>query len=83
MLTSIQGIYRDGKIELAERPSHVPNDTGVIVTFLEPKSIDLREREIDEMQAADLRAQLAMFAEDWDRSEMNLYDDYDAAKANL
>ena len=83
MLTSIQGVYRDGKIELAERPCDVPNDTGVIVTFLEPRSIDLRARGIDEVQAADLRAQLAMFAEDWDSSEMSLYDNYDAAKASL
>jgi len=83
MLTSVQGVYRDGKIELSERPCHVPNDTGVIVTFLEPGSIDLRVRGIDEMQAADLRAQLAMFVEDWDSAEMSLYDNYDAAKATL
>ena len=83
MLTSIQGVYRDGKIELAERPCHVPNETDVIVTFLEPGSIDLRTHGIDEVQAAELRAQLAMFTEDWDSSEMSPYDNYDAAKAKL
>lgn len=34
------------------------------------KSVDLRERGIDESQSADLRRRLAPFAEDWDRPEM-------------
>ena len=34
------------------------------------KSVDLRERGIDESQPADLRRRLAPFAEDWDRPEM-------------
>ncbi len=45
--------------------------------------IDLRTRGIDEAQAADLRARLATFAEDWNSPEMDIYDNYDAAKANL
>jgi hypothetical protein len=53
------------------------------VTFLEPKLIDLRQRGIDEAQAAALRAQLATFAEDWDSPEMDVYNDYNAAKAKL
>jgi hypothetical protein len=83
MLMSIQGIYRNGKIELVEQPSNVPDETRVIVTFLEPNSVDLRARGIDEAQAAELRARLATFAEDWDSPEMSIYDDYDAARANL
>jgi hypothetical protein len=83
MLTSIQGVYRGGKIELAEQPTHVPDETRVIVTFLEPSLIDLRSHGIDEAQAAELRARLATFAEDWDSPEMSIYDDYDAAKAKL
>ena len=83
MLKSIEGVYRNGKIELVEAPGDVRDETRVIVTFLEPRSVDLRARSIDETQAAELRARLATFAEDWDSPEMDIYDDYDAAKANL
>lgn len=83
MLKSVAGMYRDGKIELAEVPVNVPNETNVIVTFLESGPIDLQARGIDEAQAADLRARLKTFAEDWGSPEMNVYDDYDAAKAKL
>ena len=83
MLTTIQGTYRSGRIELAEAPWNVREDTPVIVTFLAPVPIDLRTRGIDETQAADLRASLATFAEDWDSPEMDIYDNYDAAKAKL
>jgi hypothetical protein len=79
MLTAIRGIYRDGKIELAEIPINVRAETPVVVTFLEPGHIDLRSRGIDEAQAADLRARLATFVEDWESPEMSVYDDYDAA----
>lgn len=83
MLKSIEGVYRNGKIELSEQPTDIVDETRVIVTFLEPKSIDLRARGIDEQQAADLRARLESFAEDWESPEMNIYDDYDAAKSEL
>lgn len=82
MLKTIEGIYRNGKIELTERPGHVPDEARVIVTFLETKWVDLQRRGIDEAQAAELRARLAAFAEDWDSPEMDIYDDYDAANAN-
>jgi len=83
MLKSVAGVYRDGKIELAEAPGNVPEETRVIVTFLESGPIDLRMRGIDEAQAADLRARLKTFTEDWDSPEMDVYDNYDAAKAKL
>ena len=83
MFKSIEGIYPDGKIELVEVPTDVSDETRVIVTFLEPKHIDLRARRIDEEHAMDLRARLATFAEDWESPEMDIYDDYDVAKANL
>ena len=83
MFKSIEGIYRNGKIELMQVPTDVRDETRVIVTFLESKSIDLRARGIDEAHAADLRARLATFAEDWASPEMDIYDDYDATKAHL
>jgi hypothetical protein len=83
MFKSIEGIYRNGKIELVQLPNDVRDGTHVIVTFLERGPIDLRVRGIDEAHAADLRARLATFAEDWDSPEMDIYDEYDAAKAHL
>jgi len=83
MLTSIQGIYRNGKIELVHPPISVHNETPVIVTFLESNSIDLHTRGINETMAANLRARLATFAEDWNSPEMDIYNDYDEIKANL
>jgi hypothetical protein len=83
MLKSVEGVYRDGKIELTELPEDVCNETRVIVTFLETGYIDLPARSIDEAQAAELRAQLGTFAEEWNSPDMDLYDNYDAAKAKL
>jgi hypothetical protein len=83
MLKSVEGVYRAGKIELTELPGDVQDETRVIVTFLETNPIDLQARGISETQAAELRAQLGTFAEEWDSPEMGLYDTYDAAKAKL
>jgi predicted DNA-binding antitoxin AbrB/MazE fold protein len=34
MLTSVEGVYEDGVIKLAEQPVQVPSGAPVIVTFL-------------------------------------------------
>jgi hypothetical protein len=74
MLKSVEGIYKDGKVELLETPDDVA-EARVIVTFLPtPGPVDLRARGMTEDQAADLRARLEPFAEDWDRPEMAGYD---------
>lgn len=83
MLPSFQGIYRNGKIEFIEPPININGEIRVIVTFLEPHGIDLQSKGIDMEHAADLRARLATFAEDWDSPEMDIYDNYDEAKAEL
>jgi hypothetical protein len=72
MLT-IEGTYKDGKVELAEKPAKV-TAARVLVTFLESNGIDLPTRGIDETPAADLRARLKTFAEDWERPEADIYD---------
>ncbi len=82
MLTSVQGVYRKGKIELEQKPIDFRDETRVIVTFLDSGAIDLRKRGISKAQAKTLRAQLESFAEDWDSPEMSAYDDYDAAKSH-
>lgn len=83
MSTTIEGIYRDGKIELSEAPKDVSEGARVVVTFPSSDTIDLRERGINKAQAADLRARLATFAEDWESPEMSAYDNYDEAKSKL
>jgi hypothetical protein len=84
MLTRVEGIYRNGRIELAQLPANVPEETRAIVTFIEPEEeeIDLSTYRIDETQAESLRANLATFAEDWNSPEMSIYDNYNAAKSN-
>jgi hypothetical protein len=73
MFKSVEGVYRDGKVELLETPP-AEVEGRVIVTFLNGHAVDLAERGIDERQAADLRQRLKSFAEDWDRPEMDVYD---------
>jgi hypothetical protein len=82
-MLSIQGVYRKGKIELVEQPTNVREETYVIVTFLERGVVDLHERGMSKEQAAELRAAMSSFADDWDSPEMSIYDNYDAVKSNL
>lgn len=72
MLT-IEGTYKNGKVELAEQPAQL-DQSRVLVTFLESNGVDLRTRGIDETHAAELRARLKTFAEDWERPEADIYD---------
>ena len=75
MVKSIEGIFRNGKVELLE-PAPQTEEARVLVTFLpERKEIDLRARGIDESHAGDLRGRLRSFAEDWDRPDMDVYDE--------
>lgn len=83
MLTTVEGVYRNGKIELVEQPPNVHNEARVIVTFLESGHVDLTSQGIDQTQAAELRARLDTFAEEWDSAEMDIYDNYDAHKSRI
>jgi hypothetical protein len=73
MWKTVEGIYRDGKIELLEPPPDV-DEARVVVTFVNQNAVDLMERGVDEDEAAELRARLQTFAEDWERPEMEAYD---------
>jgi hypothetical protein len=70
---TVEGVFRNGKVELAETPLDV-DEARVIVTFLPNGAVNLAEQGIDEAQAASLRARLRTFAEDWDLPEMEAYD---------
>ena len=79
MYTSVNGVYRNGKVELEEHPENVPEETRVLVTFVPPTGVDLKSLGISREQAADLRERLSAFSEEWESPEMSIYDDYDAS----
>jgi hypothetical protein len=62
MVKSVEGIYRNGKVELLE-PLAGAEGSRVIVMLVHP------------VAPVDLRRRLAPFAEDWDRPEMAAYDE--------
>jgi hypothetical protein len=75
MLKTVEGIYREGRIELIEAPPDI-KEGRVIVTFLPNDGpIDLRARGIDEAQAAEMRSRFQSIADDWERPEMDVYDE--------
>lgn len=82
-MTTVKGIYRAGRVELSQAPLDIPEETPVLITFLEPAPVDLRARDIGEGQARLLREQMASFAEEWESADMTAYDNYDSAKASL
>ena len=74
MLKTVAGLYKDGQIELFECPPEV-GESRVLVTFLAAEGlIDLPARGVSTAAAADLRARLRTFADDWDRPDMDVYD---------
>ena len=76
MLKTVEGVYHQGKIDLLESPRDIVGDVPVIVTFLtHSEGVDLRERGIDRIEAADLRGRLSSFSEDWQDPEMDVYDE--------
>ncbi|WP_341527996.1 hypothetical protein WKK05_01155 [Nostoc sp. UHCC 0302] len=83
MSSSVEGIYRNGRVELTEQLTDVEEGIRVIVTFMKTNEINLASQEINQAQAEILRGNLATFADDWDSPEMSIYDNYDAAKTNL
>lgn len=75
MLETIKGHYKNGKVELYEKPHLKESD--VIITFLnseESKSMDLRAKGISKEEARDLRSRLKTFEADWNAEGMELYD---------
>jgi hypothetical protein len=73
-MITVEGTYKDGKVELAKQPAEI-TESRVLVTFLESKDVDLQSKGINEAQAAELRARLKTFAEDWERPEAAIYDE--------
>lgn len=66
------------RYDASEGDSYALTDTGKMLLAVVPiatnNTVDLQARGIDEAQAADLRARLATFAEDWEHPDMDVYD---------
>jgi hypothetical protein len=76
-------VYRNGEVALEETPNDVQDGTPVLVTFLAEMPIHLEDFGISPAAAAELRANLNSFAAEWESPEMDIYDDYDAARSRL
>lgn len=75
MVKSVEGVYRNGKVELVEPISEVEGSRVIVTWMPVVHSVQLKDQGIDESQAADLRHRLGAFAKDWDRPEMDIYDE--------
>ena len=73
MLQSLEGIYRNGKVELREKPRGL-RKTRVIVTFLPEQRTPATQPKLSRREAAELRAKLASWEKDWDAPGMEAYD---------
>jgi hypothetical protein len=76
MLTSVRGIYKNGKIELYEEVTDIET-AEVIVTFIPEESqvVDLEARGFTTELAFELRQRLLTFEEDWNAPGMEAYDE--------
>ncbi|MBM4048832.1 MAG: hypothetical protein FJ279_27335 [Planctomycetes bacterium] len=74
MLKCVEGIYRDGKVELAETPEGV-KEARVIVTFLGTASLWNQTPPLTPGEIAELRWKLAAWEEDWNAPGMEVYDE--------
>jgi hypothetical protein len=77
-MQTVRGIYKDGRVELLNTPNIHVDQASVLITFLtdEPENgVDLRAHGISLENAADLRHRLECCADDWDRPEMDAYDE--------
>jgi hypothetical protein len=74
MLKAVQGVYRDGKVELLETPPGV-KEAKVVVTFLPVKGESRVDPPLTDEEIDDLRFKLAAWEEDWNAPGMEVYDD--------
>ena len=76
MIQTVEGVFRNGKIELLETPAEI-KEARVIVTFL-PEQAGPPSLTTEEM--AELEGKLEAWQEDWNAPGMEAYDDYEARR---
>ena len=74
MATTLEGLYRNGKIDLTQLPDWAEGSRVLVTWVRGPEAVELADHGIGAEQAAGLRHRLSTFAEDWDRPEMCVYD---------
>ena len=74
MLTTVEGVYQEGRIELLEQPPEV-EEARVLVTFLPAGGGERQGPALTPDEAAELRWKLAAWEEDWNAPGMEAYDD--------
>jgi hypothetical protein len=82
MIQTIEGIFRNGKVELLEEPENV-REARVIVTFLPDGNGPEGGPLFTPDEVADLRGKLAAWEEDWNAPNapgMEAYDDYETRR---
>ena len=70
MLKCVEGVYRNGEVELLESPPNV-TESRVIVAFLEGPSSG---PSLSPEELAELRGKLAAWEDDWNATGMEAYD---------
>ena len=79
MIQSVEGIFRNGQVELLEDPP-ITGEARVIVTFLPDPLGPASGPSFTPEEVADLRGKLAAWEKDWDAPGMEAYDDYEARR---
>jgi hypothetical protein len=79
MIQSVEGVFRNGKVELLEEPVDV-GEARVIVTFLPDASGPAGGPSFTREEVADLRGKLAAWEEDWNAPGMEQYGDYETRR---
>jgi hypothetical protein len=82
MIQTVEGIFRNGKVELLEKPSNI-HEARVIVTFLPAPMGPDGEPSFTLEEVADLRGKLAAWEEDWNAPGMEAYNDYETRRCGM
>ena len=79
MIQSVEGVFRNGRVELLEVPENV-SESRVIVTFLPDAIGPAGSPDFTPDEIADLRGKLVAWEEDWNAPGMEAYDDYETRR---
>jgi hypothetical protein len=79
MIQSVEGVFRNGKVELLQEPVDIC-EARVIVTFLPEAAGTAAGPAFTRDEIADLRGKLAAWEEDWNAPGMEAYDDYETRR---
>jgi hypothetical protein len=75
MLKTVEGIYRNGQIELSEAPQDISDSAQVLVTFLDPGKFDAtRLHQLIDQFETSIGIQQGL--DDFDAGRFRLFDDF-------